>query len=754
MCGDGTTFTVHLPGLNVLPAGVRAPDDSITLPNGCRIYALFVSGYERNKNLDELTFYKAAKFISENNGYVHYAWWNNIMKEYMAGPAHDFSVTIPLLGTFQANPGGLMGTHAVGFVPLNFLAATTLFPKALPEEDTQFQADAKLMLQAIRSRNPDAIIIVGGHSMGGESVARLGTDTTVDIDLLAPIDPVGNRTRPVGQTTNFTYNWTRWRAARSAWGGFRQADCVRIGAFPLPCRDFDSRLFHVAYRCVSGGVGPLLDSPPTIPTRAPGICPGPYVDPGTRRTIRSNVKHLLHRWQKEALFPFDFNSDQPFIYQGTDTITSSGAVIRAQQGLGENALLEFNPLKTCATPLKPDPRDPTLRCDPGDGHGEIVGFRGIDPAVGGAVPIGLQAQHWPAVDNAALRRQRLIEMTTAPGVDPFKLSTDEPSWLHEPLNPHLCMVSDDMLRILQTVMNERGEEEPTDSTAPLSVVELTPTANEAGWHNADVGIALSASDPGGSGVQRIEHSLTGAQTGGAVTNGATAATTVTAEGTTTIAYHATDNANNVEALKTLSINLDLSPAAITIAAPAEAASYLLNQTVSSQYDCVDALSGVESCAGPVTSGSPIDTTAVGNKEFTVTVADVAGNEGAVSHEYFVRYAFSGFGGPVFPMPLWNKVAAGSPIRVKYRLADAMGRAIVDHASFVSLRSAQVSCITHDVTLGDEQTHASGDGAMILDPIDHVFHTSWQTSTTWVGTCRRLTLTLNDGAEHAAIFQFK
>jgi asparagine synthase (glutamine-hydrolysing) len=39
--------------------------------------------------------------------------------------------------------------------------------------------------------------IVAGHSMGGNAVARLGADPGVSIDLLAPIDPVGNRTRPI-----------------------------------------------------------------------------------------------------------------------------------------------------------------------------------------------------------------------------------------------------------------------------------------------------------------------------------------------------------------------------------------------------------------------------------------------------------------------------------------------------------------------------------------------------------------------------
>jgi hypothetical protein len=908
MCGDGTTFTVNLPGLNVLPLGLPAPNDSITLPNGCDIYALLVSGYERNKNFDELTFYKLAKFVSERNGYVHYAWWNNIMKEYMAGPAHDFSVTIPLLGTFQANPGGLIGVHAVGFAPLDFLTATSLFPKALPEEDTQFQADAKLLLQAIRAHNPNAIIIVGGHSMGGEAVARLGTDTNVVIDLLAPIDPVGNRTRPVGKVTNRTYNWTRWRAAQSVWGGYRQADCIRVGAFPLPCKDFDSRLFHVEYRCEPKGVGPLLDEPPVIATRAPGICPGPWVDPGKRRTIKSNVRHLLHRWQTEALFPFDFNASEPFIYQGTDTATTAGPVVFAQEALGENGLLEADPQKTCSTPLKEDPLDPTLKCDPGDGHGEIVGFRGLGSQ--GAIPVGLQAQNWPT--TAAGRRQKLVEMTTAPGVDIFKISTDPPAWEHEPLNPHLCMVSDDMVRILQTILDQRGiGSAPEDTTAPVSVATLRPGANAAGWHNEDVSVSIiSADNPGGSGVRQIEHTLTGAQFGTMVTPGDTATETVAAEGTTTVGFRATDNADNTEQQKTVNIKIDKTlpsisatasplpngnnwnktdvlvsfpasdeaggsgiatasadvlvtaegadqeitgtaednagnqaaasvilnidktppgivlasrtPAAngagwnnsdvtvvwdctdalsgptapnvtqtvnkggaaqmvigtcgdladntasdtqadinidktgpgVSIATPPDGAVYLLNAVVNADYACTDGLSGIASCSGPVASGAAINTASVGEKQFKVDGNDVAGNSASLTSNYSVHYVFSGFGNPIGPIPMMNVSNAGRTVPVKYSLQNAQGSFISSLTSFVSLVSGPVGCDASVPGVLAEETHAAGSATIRYDAVSNQFIYNWKTDKSWAGTCRALQLTLSDGTQYLAFFQFK
>src|SRR5574340_168522 len=86
MCGDGTTFTVDLPDR-------EGGNDSITLPSGCRIYAFFVAGYGRNQGFNELHFYRFAKYVMENDGYVHWSWWNNLLKEYLGGPLHRSDAT-------------------------------------------------------------------------------------------------------------------------------------------------------------------------------------------------------------------------------------------------------------------------------------------------------------------------------------------------------------------------------------------------------------------------------------------------------------------------------------------------------------------------------------------------------------------------------------------------------------------------------------------------------------------------------------
>jgi hypothetical protein len=59
-----------------------------------------------------------------------------------------------------------------------------------------------------------------------------------------------------------------------------------------------------------------------------------------------------------------------------------------------------------------------------------------------------------------------------------------------------------------------------------------------------------------TGVQSVTYSLSGAQTGGATVPGANAAITITASGTTTITYYATDLAGQVEPSKQVLVRID------------------------------------------------------------------------------------------------------------------------------------------------------------------------------------------------------
>ena len=119
--------------------------------------------------------------------------------------------------------------------------------------------------------------------------------------------------------------------------------------------------------------------------------------------------------------------------------------------------------------------------------------------------------------------------------------------------------------------------------------------------------------------------------------GNSAQVTVSAEGTTTISYFATDSAGNQELPKSLTVNVDKTPPAmITITTPPDGATYQANSSVASSYSCADSVSDVASCSGPVASGANLDTTSVGTHQFTVQATDLAGNSSSLTHTYSVQ----------------------------------------------------------------------------------------------------------------------
>lgn len=79
---------------------------------------------------------------------------------------------------------------------------------------------------------------------------------------------------------------------------------------------------------------------------------------------------------------------------------------------------------------------------------------------------------------------------------------------------------------------------------------------------------------------------------------------------------------------------------VVIDAPIADAIYPRGQTVNASYSCTDETpgSGINTCTGPVPSGTPIDTSTVGDHDFTVTATDRAGNTAQVTHTYTVEPA--------------------------------------------------------------------------------------------------------------------
>jgi hypothetical protein len=98
----------------------------------------------------------------------------------------------------------------------------------------------------------------------------------------------------------------------------------------------------------------------------------------------------------------------------------------------------------------------------------------------------------------------------------------------------------------------------SDTTAPTTTATPSPVPNGVGWNKVNLAVLLAATDnSGGSGVKQITYSASGAQTIGSTTvSGSSTSVNITAEGTTTLSFFATDNATNVESTQTVTIKLD------------------------------------------------------------------------------------------------------------------------------------------------------------------------------------------------------
>ena len=103
-----------------------------------------------------------------------------------------------------------------------------------------------------------------------------------------------------------------------------------------------------------------------------------------------------------------------------------------------------------------------------------------------------------------------------------------------------------------------------DVTAPQTTAAASPVANANGWNKGPVTVELAATDDD-TGVREIRYSLMGAQTGGAVFKGDRGTVNVSAEGITTLEYHAVDASGNAEPVRTLVIRIDKTPPTMTCA---------------------------------------------------------------------------------------------------------------------------------------------------------------------------------------------
>ncbi len=266
------------------------------------------------------------------------------------------------------------------------------------------------------------------------------------------------------------------------------------------------------------------------------------------------------------------------------------------------------------------------------------------------------------------------------------------------------------------------------------------TRGNNGWWVSDVAVTLAAAD--GSGVVASEYRLDGgewlAYAGQFV---------VAKEGRTTLCYRSTGNSGDPQTEKCATLSIDKSPPAvsISIATPADGATYLLRQPVEADWTATDAVSGLAAAFGTAPSGGPADTSTVGEKAFYVVAEDAAGNVARASAAYRVVYAFGGFLPPILPDGS-GVHRLGSVVPVKFQVRDFFGAAIADAAAALSV--AKVSGATSGASLVDAVASGSAnDGNRFrYDPSteQYVFNLSTREASLTAGTWL-LWATLDDGS---------
>ncbi len=196
-----------------------------------------------------------------------------------------------------------------------------------------------------------------------------------------------------------------------------------------------------------------------------------------------------------------------------------------------------------------------------------------------------------------------------------------------------------------------------DSAAPI----ISCDAPDGLWHASDVNLNCVATDSGSGLDNSLDANFTlstsvnaGTETSNALTNSRTVC----------------DLAGNCSTAGPIGGNrVDKKAPAIDIIAPVDMSStlsYLLGQSVLSNFNCFDSGSGVATCIGSVANGTQVNTSTVGTKSFSVTTIDAVGNAANASITYGVTYA-------VFMLYNTNQnLSAKTNSQIKIQLQNASG----------------------------------------------------------------------------------
>lgn len=279
---------------------------------------------------------------------------------------------------------------------------------------------------------------------------------------------------------------------------------------------------------------------------------------------------------------------------------------------------------------------------------------------------------------------------------------------------------------------------PTAATTPTD-----PVANSGGWFKNTVTVAYSGS---------TDPALADTSVGSGVAS-YTADEVFHTTGTHAYSGKATDHAGNDSTATAGSVKVDANAPTVGISG-CPTGPVILGSSQSITVTANDLGSGlVSDPTGTVT----LNTRAVGSKTEIVNVADKVGHTGQASCTYSVIYNWNGFFQPIDNNGVFNQAQAGRTIPAKFSLGGYQGLSILAPAtptSPASPTSVQVQCPS-STALIDQIEELSTDtvSGLKYDATADQYIYNWKTLSTYAGTCRKFTLTLNDGTPHVAYFKF-
>jgi len=269
--------------------------------------------------------------------------------------------------------------------------------------------------------------------------------------------------------------------------------------------------------------------------------------------------------------------------------------------------------------------------------------------------------------------------------------------------------------------DKAGNTAPAGTFGPVKIdktpPQITGSATAGGnpytadtWTKLDVVVSFTCAEAG-----PVQSGIATNTVAGSTVNTETAGETVNSTGA------CTDKAVNTAPAGSFGpVKIDRTPPIITITAPANNGTYVLNASVPSNYACSDSSSGVSMCNGPVNNGSNFSTGTLGPNTFTVTTTDNAGNSATPkSNAYVVIYNF-------VLTPPKSPARLGSAVPLVWQLKDANGLVISDMNSLRYLYSVFQNGTR--TKLYDPATGATGKSDFRFNTTTNSFQFNWDTST--------------------------